>query len=634
MHPTKSETLQEQSIGNLVVKNVPHIPPALIEQLRQYQNTRSAILADWDSEEKGIYIITRFANNNQVHHVRAATAARHQITFFDEPIASLQTCPNPDFDGFLFTKDTGGNEVYQIYLHHRPSNTTTLLSDGVSRHNNAKWNESGTKILFKSNGNTQTDSYFYCIDRNEAQHQKAQLLLHLTTDSWMVLDWYENILLLYQYHSASESCLYQYDTNTQKLQQLNAEAETCSYVAKAQIAPDKKTIYWISDQHTEHHALYQYHIDTQQLQLLTPDLDWDVVNFIVAHDWQYMLFMINENGYDRLYKLSLKTFRSVPIVVPEGIFNIRLNKQHQLALGWSSATQTSDVWVLNLQNKQLKRWTHSETGGLKTENFVRPTAFYYPTFDHESSGKVRQIPAYIYLPHHKKSDIPVLIYIHGGPESQIRPNFMPWFQFLVNELGIALVMPNVRGSKGYGKTYLSLDNGYLREDSVHDIGALLDWIETQEHLDKQRIAVMGGSYGGYMTLAALMHYNDRLCCGIDSVGITNFVTFLTNTAAYRRDVRRAEYGDERDPQMYQFLQNISPLNNTHRITKPLLVYQGQNDPRVPLSEANQMVAALQQQGNEVWYIVARNEGHTIMSKQNQNYVEAARTLFLKRFLLG
>ena len=247
---------------------------------------------------------------------------------------------------------------------------------------------------------------------------------------------------------------------------------------------------------------------------------------------------------------------------------------------------------------------------------------------------MRQITAYIYLPHHKKTDIPVVIYIHGGPESQIRPNFMPWFQFLVNELGIALVMPNVRGSTGYGKTYLALDNGYLREDSVRDIGALLDWIATQKHLNPQRVAVMGGSYGGYMTLAALMHYNDRLCCGLDSVGITNFVTFLTNTAAYRRDVRRAEYGDERDPQMYQFLQNISPLNNTHRITKPLLVYQGQNDPRVPLSEANQMVAALRQQGNEVWYIVARNEGHRIMSKQNQNYVDAARTLFLKRFLLG
>jgi dipeptidyl aminopeptidase/acylaminoacyl peptidase len=228
---------------------------------------------------------------------------------------------------------------------------------------------------------------------------------------------------------------------------------------------------------------------------------------------------------------------------------------------------------------------------------------------------------------------PVIIYIHGGPEGQYRPTFSSAFQMWLAELGAAVIAPNIRGSTGYDSEYLSLDNGYQREDAVKDIGALLDWIASQTDLDESRVAVYGGSYGGYMVLASAVHYGERLKAGVDVVGISNFVTFLESTEEYRRELRRREYGDERDPEMRAFLERISPLNNVDRIELPLLVVQGQNDPRVPVSESEQIVTALRLRGRPVWYIKALNEGHGYDRKENQDILQQAVVLFLKRYLL-
>jgi dipeptidyl aminopeptidase/acylaminoacyl peptidase len=228
--------------------------------------------------------------------------------------------------------------------------------------------------------------------------------------------------------------------------------------------------------------------------------------------------------------------------------------------------------------------------------------------------------------------MPVIITIHGGPESQYRPNFNSNIQFWVNKLGAAVIAPNVRGSGGYGGAYVGLDNGYKREDSVKDIGALLDWIATQPDLDQDRVAVIGGSYGGYMSLASAVHYSDRLRAAVDVVGISNFVTFLKNTKDYRRALRRPEYGDERDPEMFQFLQKMSPNNNVEKIKIPLLVVQEQNDPRVPVTESEQIVKALRAQGNDVWYMNALNEGHGYRRKENRDIYQQTVVMFFKKHL--
>jgi len=309
----------------------------------------------------------------------------------------------------------------------------------------------------------------------------------------------------------------------------------------------------------------------------------------------------------------------------------------KLGLTLNTSKTPSDSFVLQLGEGALEygslvRWTYSEVGGLDTENFIGPELVHYPTFD-SASGGPESIPAWVYKPT-GKGPHPVIIAIHGGPESQSRPTFSSTYQMWLDKLGAVVIRPNVRGSAGYGKHYMSLDNGFKREDSVRDIGALLDWIATQPDMDKDRVAVYGGSYGGYMVLASAVHYSDRLNAAVDVVGISNFVTFLENTQDYRRDLRRAEYGDEREPAMRKHLQSISPLTNVEKIKIPMLVVQGQNDPRVPVTEAIQVVDGLRAQGQSVWYMNALNEGHGYRKKENRDVYQQAAIMFLQEHLVG
>ena len=302
----------------------------------------------------------------------------------------------------------------------------------------------------------------------------------------------------------------------------------------------------------------------------------------------------------------------------------------RLGMTLNTPRTPSDAFVLELGEKPLDhgalvRWTFSEVGGLDTGAFVEPELIRYESFDGLS------VPAWVYRPA-GEGPFPVVVSIHGGPESQSRPTFSNTYQMWLDKLGVAVVVPNVRGSNGYGKTYLGLDNGFRREDSVRDIGALLDWIAGQEDLDASRVAVFGGSYGGYMVLASAVHYSDRLKAAVNIVGISSFVTFLENTQGYRRDLRRAEYGDERDPEMRAHLQKISPLNNVAKIRVPMLVVQGQNDPRVPVTEAVQIVEALRGQQQAVWYMNALNEGHGYRKKENRDVYQEAVVLFFREHL--
>ena len=339
---------------------------------------------------------------------------------------------------------------------------------------------------------------------------------------------------------------------------------------------------------------------------------------------------MNEGGISRLRVLELPHLDLVTLpATPDGIyFSLRFSADgNRLGFAVNRASAPTDVYSIDFRDGAITRWTRSEPGGLREESMAEPELVHYPTFDG------REIPAFVYLPT-GAGPHPVLIEIHGGPEGQYRPRFSYTTQFLVNELGLAVVAPNVRGSAGYGKAYLKLDNGYLREDSVRDIGALLDWIATRDDLDAERVVVSGGSYGGYMVLASLVHFGDRLTAGVERVGISNFVTFLENTQGYRRDLRRAEYGDERDPDMREFLERISPLNQVEKIARPMLIAQGLNDPRVPASESEQIVAALRKRDVPVWYVLARDEGHGFRKKVNRDYLTAATALFLQHHLLN
>jgi dipeptidyl aminopeptidase/acylaminoacyl peptidase len=436
------------------------------------------------------------------------------------------------------------------------------------------------------------------------------------------------------YISANEMYPYVLELESGELTSLHERGKRVAYGGVAW-SGDGTGIYYSCDAEGEFMSLKYRDLETGQVRNLRAEIEWDVESLVMSPDGSRLAFTVNADGIDKLHVMDVATMKDLELPpIPRGVVGgIEFSPcGSKLGLVINTPTSPGDVYSIDLANGRLERWTYSEIGGLNPESFVDAELIRYPTFD-EVDGKRRTIPAFYYRPA-GDDPFPVVIDIHGGPEGQERPTFSSTIQYIAAELGIAVVAPNVRGSAGYGKSYLQLDNNYQREDSVKDIGALLDWIETRPELDATKVAVMGGSYGGYMVLASMVHYNDRLRAGIDYVGISSFVTFLENTQEYRRDLRRVEYGDERDPEMRKHLEKISPLNSVSQISKPLLVIQGLNDPRVPAGESEQIVAAVRENGGTVWYLLAKDEGHGFRKKTNRDYLADVRALFLETFLLG
>ncbi|MDB5968590.1 MAG: hypothetical protein JWQ90_1040 [Hydrocarboniphaga sp.] len=621
--------------GNLVMEDVPAIPPALAERTNRYQQTRSAVLAGWLGRDQGLLISTRFAETAQIHQVAMPGGDRSQLTFFAEPVA--EAAASPDGKCFLFTRDVGGNEFYQVYQFDIGSGAIQLLSDGTSRNTNLRWS-------------SQTDRFAYSTTRRNGKDTDVVVGMPGSTKvraiteregSWRALDFSPDgrRLLISKYVSINESELYIADVGADlsgdgvpQLQRFHATTGPVSF-SVARFSRDGRGVYFVSDQDSDFQRLRYENVDGRDARVLTADVDWDVGEIELSGGGTFLAYTVNADGVSQLHLLDIKAGKTLGVPsLPIGVISdLQFDSSgKRLGFNLNNARSPSDVFSIEVgsgASDKLTRWTRSETGGLDAGAFTEPQLIHIKSFDG------LQVPAFYYRGF-GDGPRPVLVQIHGGPESQALPSFNPLIEFYTRELGISVLVPNVRGSSGYGKKYLMLDNGRLREDSVRDIGALLDWIATQRELNAERVAVMGGSYGGYMTLASMTHYNNRLRGGIDIVGISNFVTFLTNTQDYRRNLRRAEYGDESDEQMRVFLQGISPTANASRISQPMFIVQGANDPRVPASEAEQMVETIRgNNGGEVWYLLATDEGHGFRKKANRDLYNNAAILFLQKILL-
>ncbi|WP_271680322.1 S9 family peptidase [Thermomonas mangrovi] len=639
--PVKPAEVTREVVGNRTSENIPAIPAALIEQLNRYQNTRGAGLAGW-TKDGCLLVSTRFAETAQAHRVCEPLGMREQLTFYPEPVGGITPAPARAWrDGFVFAKDKGGDEFSQLYWFDEATRSTTLLTDGKrSQNGGTTLSRDGGLMAYSSTARNGTDRDVWLRNTRTGDTR----LLVDAGGNWSPMDFSPDgtRLLVMKYVSAAESYPGVVDVASGKLTLFPVDGGKASFGGFA-FAPDGKAVYFISDEplqgKPQEFKTLRYHDPASgRFDVLTANIPWDVGGFTIADDGRHLAFTSNEDGISKLRVLSLPDHREVrlpalPIGVIGGLAFSPDGKR--LALTLNSATSPSDVHVIDLAAATLTRWTRSEVGGLDASRFVAPTLVRYPTFD-SVDGKPRTIPAFFYKPAEpsKTGKYPVVINIHGGPEGQSLPTFNPTAQYLANELGVAMLVPNVRGSTGYGKTYLSLDNADKREDSVKDIGALLDWIATQPELDASRVGVIGGSYGGYMVLASLTHYSDRIRAGVDIVGISHFGTFLKNTESYRRDLRRVEYGDERDPAMNAVFERISPLNNAAKITSPLFVAQGRNDPRVPWTEAEQIVKAVRSNGQPVWYLLYADEGHGFAKKANSDWFGAATMLFWQQYLLA
>jgi dipeptidyl aminopeptidase/acylaminoacyl peptidase len=614
---------------NLVLEGIPAIPASVAESVARYTEFRSAAFDSWHPSRREMLITTRFADAAQIHRVNFPGGARTQLTFFRDPVSGAQYRPVGGND-LLFSKDAGGNELYQLYLYTASTGDYRMLTDGKSRNTGAQWSYQGDRVLYTSNRRNADDFDFYVM--NPDQPGSDRLLAQRKGGGWGTLDWspdgkqavVENSI------SANESHLYLLDTTVGTIQPLTPEEEHAAY-GGARFAKDGQGIYLTSDQGSENQRLGYLDLQSRRITFLTSDIPFDVEQFDLSSDGKMASFITNESGLGVLNLLDLRTRKHSRVAgIPVGV--VLRSKWHQnsrdLAFELSTGRSAQDVYSVDVRTGKVERWTASE-GATNTEQFAMPELIKWKAPDG------MQISGFLYPPPTRfTGPRPVIVNVHGGPEGQSRPGFIGRSNYFVNELGCAIIYPNVRGSTGFGKSFLAADNGFSREASYEDMNALFDWIKKQPDLDGNHIMVTGGSYGGHMTLAAASRYSDKIACALDVVGMSNLVTFLEHTSGYRRDLRRVEYGDERDPKMREFLLRIAPMTNVANIKKPLFVVAGYNDPRVPYTEAEQIVESVKKVGTPVWFLMAKDEGHGFAKKKNADFQFYATVQFVKQYLLG
>lgn len=612
-----------RQVGTATLQNVPEVPADIVGAVQRYQNYRAASFQDW-LPDGSLLIATRFGATQQIHRVTAPGGDRAQITFQSEPVAGAIAIPGTQ--RFVFTRDTGGDEWFQMYAAGLAGDPVQLTEAGT-RNQSAAFSPDG-KLLAWSRATKGSGEYsIYVADPADARSAKSVYREAGSIAPDDISADHAQVLFT-RGISNRESQLFLLDLASGKTTQIAPTAGKVLYTS-ARFARDSRSVYAISTKDSDFGRLVQIDVASGKDSVLTPDLKWDVENFTISDDDRLLAYAVNEDGFSNVVVRDLVTRRALPQPqLPRGVLqNMAFSPDKtKLAFDLSTATSAGDVWTWDVTGASLARWTTSELGGLDPAKLAEPQLVRFKSFDGQS------VAALVYRPVGVAADVrtPVIMDIHGGPEGQTRPSWNVGAQYFAGVLGATVILPNVRGSTGYGRRYADLDNAEKREDSVKDIGALLDWIATQPNLDKNRVAVYGQSYGGYMSLAVSTHYADRLVGSVERYGISDFASFLKNTEAYRRDNRRAEYGDERNVKMQAVFKRIAPLANVAKITKPMLVMQGANDPRVPKSESDQVVAGIRANGVQTWYVVFADEGHGFLKKPNNDLRREVETVFLRK----
>jgi dipeptidyl aminopeptidase/acylaminoacyl peptidase len=626
----------------LLTSQVPAVPAALNELVRRYGNSRSAQLFDVTTDGAQVLIGTRFGSTQQLHLVDQPLGTRSQLSFGDEPVLMARFLPQ-DPQVVFYLQDAGGGEFYQLYKLDRRTQGVELLTDGKSRNEQLIVSHEGRRLAWASTARNGKDTDVVLAD---SATPKLSRRLTEQEGSWRPLDFAPGgkQLLVVQQRSAQDADLWSVDVETGEKKRLTpavtAETPKAS-IGGAVFSSDGRAVFAITDRYSDFNELVR--IDplqaAQPAKRLTASVPWDVTQVAAARDTgapAQLAITVNQEGYDRLYVVEPGTGALQAVGLPPGqIGGLRfpITRSDLLFFTTETSRGPADVWSLDVRTRRTSRWTRSELGPIDSSQLVEPELVRYP-----APGMAGvHVSAFLYKPRPPESGearkLPVLVLWHGGPEGQSRPGFNPTVQMLVTELGLAVLLPNVRGSAGYGKAFLAADDGIKREEALKDIGATFDWIATQPDLDAARIGVQGGSYGGYMTLASVAFHPDKVKAAVDIVGISSLPSFLETTQAYRRDLRRAEYGDERIPEVRKVMERISPLGSVEKITAALYVLQGKNDPRVPQSEAEQIVQAVRGKGGQVWYGLALDEGHGFRRKENRDAQLATSLLFWQRMLL-
>lgn len=595
----------------MVVDGAPPVPVELAEASRPYMEFRSAGFSGWNAADRSMLITTRFGNVAQLHRVAAPMMARTQISFEAEPVGGSWS---PTGDIIVVRKDKGGDEFFQLFA--MKDGRLSLVTDGKSRNQFGAWSQDGRLIGYSSTRRTGKDSDLYVVDPRDPKSDR--MVAAVNGGGWAIADFAPGAdrAVVFEYISITKSNLHLLDIAKGTMTPIGDHKKAIAYGA-AKFAPDG-TLWVTSDEGSEFQRLGTLDLASGRFTPRNTEAHWDVEDFDIAPDGSFVAYFINEAGASRLKLIDTRTgaVRSVDALPLGTAGGLEIAPWGDVGFSLSSAKSATDAYAVNPATLAVTRWTVSETGGLDPARNVEPEFVEVASFDGQ------KVSGFLYRPDPVRfsGKRPLIINIHGGPEGQSRPGFQGRNNYLLNELGVAIFYPNVRGSTGFGKRFVSLDNGpFKREDSVRDIGAFLDALARDAALDADRFAVTGGSYGGYMCYASAIFYGERLKGANCVVAISNFVTFLENTQDYRRDLRRVEYGDERDPRQRAKLTEISPLSRVGELRLPLMVATGGNDPRVPASEADQIIKAVRGNGGTAWHLLAQNEGHGFAKKENADY---------------
>ncbi len=622
--------------ASLIIDGVPPIPGDLAAQLAPYGDFRPHAMLSWHPTRREMLVRRRLNATNQVHLLAQPGATPVALTDFPDAVPFGLFEPARG-DYFLFSRAESGNEVFRIFREDIASKTVTPISPEGERASSLAFSRKADRIVYSTQpvdrNNPDRSARTIVHVANPLKPATDRVIARLDGGGWSGFRFSEDgrRLVFIEYMSATQSHIWVMDVATGKKRRVTPVSKEPVYYAETRFSKDGKALFTISDRGSEFRRLAYLPLDGGAEKVLSGQHHYDVDDYDISFDANRLAFITNENGSDVLRFVDTTTLKEMsrPPLMQGVIGGLQWRpKSSEVAFHMSAARSAGDVFSYNLATNELTRWTNGNNPQLNTSEFVEPRLIKWRSFDE------REITGFQYQPPAKfTGKRPVIVNIHGGPEAQARPGFIGRNNYFVSELGVAMIYPNVRGSEGFGKTFLKLDNGMNREDSVKDIGALLDWIAQQPDLDASRVMITGGSYGGYMTFASSVHFADRIASSVSVVGISNFVTFLERTESYRRDLRRVEYGDERDPAMRAFLESISPLKSVDKITKPLFVVAGLNDPRVPYTEAEQIVATLKKQGTPVWFLMARDEGHGFAKKPNADYQFYATVEFAKQTLL-
>ena len=611
----------------LVADGIPSVPDTLAAETRPYMEFRTASFSGWHPTDKSMLIATRFGNTVQLHRVAGPMMDRKQISFEVEPVGGGSWAPKKG-DILLTQKDNGGNEFYQIYA--LKDGKLNLLTDGKSRNSLNAWSKDDELIAYTSTRRNGTDNDIYVM--NPRDPSTNRMVAEIKGGGWGVSDFSpdKKTAVVAQYLSVTNSDLSLLNLASGTMTPIGDHARDIAY-GGGEFAPDGSL--WVtSDENGDFKQLGTVDIATGKFTPRGPKENWDVDNFDIAPDGSFIVYATNEAGMSKVKILDTKTDQMRVVEgLPAGIVGgFGVSEWGEIGITFTSARSAADAYSIDPKTLKVTRWTESETGGLDVTKNVEPQLVEVKSFDG------LKVSGFLYRPDAARfpGKRPLIVNVHGGPEAQSRPGFQGRSNYLLNELGVAIFYPNVRGSTGYGKKFVSLDNGpFKREDSVKDMGAFIDTLAKDKSIDPARIAVTGGSYGGYMCYAAAVQYAAKLRSTNCVVAISNFVTFLENTQSYRRDLRRVEYGDERIPEQRAKLLAISPLTSVDKITKPMMVVTGGNDPRVPASEADQIVKAIRANGGTAWHLLGTNEGHGFAKKENIDYNFWTSLMFWQQTLL-